>query len=151
LLEGAIQQAGRQSSIEGAETRGLAIDNELRDRVDDIVPNATIAIDRRAYIDYSDVARPEDFTDTNEDGICNDGEPFEDFNGNTSWDTDRGKADMGGARDAVLYSVTVSYPRMFPVMNLLGFDPSVTTRSRTVLRNQPYGPQNKTVPVGNCT
>jgi len=150
LLEGAIQEAGRDSTIEGAETRGLAIDNELRDRVDDIVPNATIAINRRAYVDYSDVNRPEDFTDTNDDGVCGDGEPFEDINRNGMWDEDRGVADMGGARDAVLYTVTVSYPRAFPVMKLLGFSPTVTTRSRTVLRNQPYGPQNRAAAVGNC-
>jgi hypothetical protein len=150
LLEGAIQQAGRNSTIEGAGTRGLAIDNAVRDVVDDIVPNATVEFDRRAYIDYSDVDRPEEFTDTNEDGLCNENEPFEDINGNGTWDEDRGKADMGGARDAVLYTVTVSYPRAFPVMSLLGFDPDVTARSRTVLRNQPYGPQNKAAAVGNC-
>ena len=57
---------------------------------------------------------------------------------------------MGGARDAVLYTVTVSYPRAFPVMKLLGFSNTVTARARTVLRNQPYGAQNKTAPIGNC-
>jgi Flp pilus assembly protein TadG len=151
LLEGAIQQAGRDSTIEGAETRGLAIDDALRDRVDDIVPNATIAISRRAYMDYSDVNRPEDFTDSNDDGVCSDGEPFEDVNRNGMWDAERGRDDMGGARDAVLYTVTVTYPRAFPVMKLLGFSPIVTARSRTILRNQPYGPQNRAAGVGNCT
>lgn len=150
LLKGAIHEAGRGSTLEGAETRGLAIDNNVRDAVLDIVPNAEIAFDRRAYIDYSDVNRPEDYTDTNADGLCNEGEPFEDANGNGTWDQDRGRADMGGARDAVLYTVTVTYPRAFPVMKLLGFDSTVTSTSRTVLRNQPYGPQNTAVAVGNC-
>ena len=150
LLEGAIQEAGRQSTIEGAETRGLAIDNQVRERVDTVVGNATFAFDRRAYIDFSDVERPEDFNDLNGDGVCNAGEPFEDVNGNGTWDPDRGKADMGGARDAVLYTVTISYPRAFPVMKLLGFDGTVTSRARTVLRNQPYGQQQKAAPVGNC-
>jgi hypothetical protein len=150
LLEGAIHEAGRDSTIEGAETKGLAIDNGVRNRVEEIVPNATIEFDRRAYSDFSDVERPEDFTDTNDDGVCSDGEPFEDVNGNGTWDQDRGRADMGGARDAVLYTVTVTYPRLFPVMKLLGFSPTVTTRSRTVLRNQPYGPQNRPAAVGNC-
>jgi Flp pilus assembly protein TadG len=150
LLEGAIHEAGRNSTIEGAEARGLAIDNEVRDTVRDVVPNAAVAFDRRAYIDYSDAERPEDFTDSNEDGVCNAGEPFEDVNGNGSWDEDRGKAGMGGARDAVLYTVTVSYPRPFPVMKLLGFSPTVTARSRTVLRNQPFSQQNTAVVVGSC-
>jgi hypothetical protein len=50
----------------------------------------------------------------------------------------------------VLYTVTVTYPRAFPVMKLLGFSPTVTARTRTVLRNQPYGPQNQAAAVGNC-
>ena len=150
LLEGAVQQAGRDSTIEGAETRGLAIDNQVRDVVTNLAPKAKVSFDRRAYIDFSDVDRPEDFTDANRDGICSDGEPFEDINGNGTWDEDRGRADMGGARDAVLYTVTVQYPRPFPVMKLLGFSPNVTSRAQTVLRNQPYGPQNKPAAVGTC-
>jgi Flp pilus assembly pilin Flp len=150
VLEGAIQEAGRNSTIEGAEGRGMAIDNRVRERVDPIVPNAAIAFDRRAYIDYSDVGRPEAFNDLNGDGICNDGEPFEDANDNGVWDPDRGRADMGGARDAVLYTVTLSYPRAFPLMKLLGFDGTVTARARTVLRNQPYGQQNMPAGVGYC-
>ena len=150
LLEGAIQQAGRTSSIEGAGARSLAIDTKLRSIVDDIVPNAAIAISRRAYTDYTDVEQPEDFTDTNADGVCSDGEPFEDVNGNGTWDEDRGRDNTGGARDAVLYDVTITYPRAFPVMGLLGFSETVTAKARTVLRNQPYGPQNRPAAVGSC-
>ena len=151
LLEGAVHKAGRDSTIEGAESRGLAIDNRVRDAVGNIVPNATVSFSRRAYVDYTEVGRPEEFTDTNDDGACNDGEPFEDVNGNGTWDEDAGREAMGGARDAVLYTVTVSYPRAFPVMKLLGFSATVTARTRTVLRNQPYGPQNQVVAMGNCS
>ena len=151
LLEGAVHKAGREATIEGAETRGLAIDNGVRAAVGDIAPNAEVSFSRRAYIDFSDIDQPEEFTDTNEDGICNEGEPFEDANDNGSWDEDRGSADMGGARDAVLYTVTVSYPRAFPAMRLFGFSDRVTATAHTVLRNQPYGPQNQAMAVGNCT
>ncbi len=57
---------------------------------------------------------------------------------------------MGGARDAVLYTASASYPRAFPLMKLIGFSPIVTAQVQTVLRNQPYGPQNRTVAVGQC-
>lgn len=150
ILEGAIQDAGRDGTLEGAEARGLAIDNSMREAIADIVPGATVSFDRRAYFDFSDIARPEDFTDVDGNGLCDDGEPFEDVNGNGIWDRDRGRADMGSARDAVLYTVTVSYPRAFPVMGLLGFDETVTAEARTVLRNQPYGNQDRTVEVRNC-
>jgi hypothetical protein len=150
LLEGAVQEAGRNSTIEGAEGKGLAIDTKVSTTVHHIVPSADVDFSRRAYIDYAEVGRPEDYTDTNDDGTCNNGEPFEDINSNGTWDQDRGREDMGGARDAVLYTVTVSYPRAFPVMKLLGFSNTVTARARTVLRNQPYGAQNKVAPIGNC-
>lgn len=151
LLEGAIHKAGRDATIQGASFRSIAIDNKVRGVVGDIVPQATIAFSRRAYIDFSDVARPEDFTDSNGDGACADGEPFEDVNGNGTWDTDRGRESVGGARDAVLYTVTVSYPRAFPFMKVIGFDEIVTSQARTVLRNQPFGEQDRTVEVGNCS
>src|SRR5690606_26558416 len=104
LLEGALQRAARDSTIEGAEGRQLDIDNRVRDVVDDLVVDAEIKFDRRAYTDFSDISRPEEFTDANGDGTCNDGEPFEDANRNGTWDDDRGKVGMGGARDAVLYT-----------------------------------------------
>jgi Flp pilus assembly pilin Flp len=151
LLEGAIQRAARDSTIEGAEGRGAEIDSKVRATVDDLVSNAAIEFERRAYADFSDVSEPEDFSDTDGDGICAEGEPFEDINGNGTWDADRGSDGMGGARDAVLYTVTVSYPRAFPLMKAFGFDANVTVRSSTVLRNQPYGEQDRTVVVGSCT
>lgn len=151
LLEGAIQNAARASTIEGAEGRTLSIDERVRDVVDDLVFDATIEIDRRTYTNFSDVAQPEAFTDVNGDERCNAGEPFEDANRNGTWDDDRGRDGMGGARDAVLYTVTVSYPRVFPVMKLLGLSDTVTTQSQTVLRNQPFDEQEKIVAVENCS
>ena len=150
VLNGAAQKAARDSSIEGAESNGLAIDDRVSAAVHKVVPGAAVTFERRAYSDYSDVHSPEDFTDVDKDGACDNGEPFEDVNGNGVWDSDRGVDTMGGARDAVLYTVTVSYPRAFPLMHLLGLPNTVTSKSTTVLRNQPYGPQNRTVSVGKC-
>lgn len=151
VLDGAAQKAARDSSLEGAETKGLAIDDKVREAVHRVVPGAEVTFDRRAYRDYSDIHRPEEFTDVDNDGACDNDEPFEDINGNGVWDSDRGVDAMGGARDAVLYTVTVSYPRAFPLMHLLGLPDQVTSRTQTVLRNQPYGSQDRTVKVGQCT
>jgi hypothetical protein len=85
---------------------------------------------------------PEDFVDTNSDGICDAGETFEDANSNGVWDANQGRTGNGGARDAVLYTVTVSYPRILPIGRLLGQSNTTTMISSTVLRNQPYGLQN---------
>ena len=151
VLDGAAQKAARDSSLEGAEAKGLAIDDRVVDAVHNVVPRAKVTFDRRAYRDYSDIHRPEDYTDVDKDGACDNNEPFEDINGNGIWDSDRGTETMGGARDAVLYTITVSYPRAFPLMHLLGLPETVTSQSRTVLRNQPYGTQNQAVSVGQCS
>ncbi len=106
---------------------------------------------RKAYSNFSDVKAPEDFTDLNGDGRCNAGEPFEDVNGNRAWDADRGKAGGGGARDAVLYTVRVSYPRAFPIYRFIGMSDTQVVESSTVLRNQPYDKQAAVTPtIGNC-
>jgi Flp pilus assembly protein TadG len=150
VLDGATQEAARDSTIEGAETKGLAIDDRVTAAVHNVVPNATVSFSRAAYRDYSDIHQPEDYTDVDKDGSCDNGEPFEDVNGNGIWDADRGADSMGGARDAVLYTVTMSYPRIFPVMHLIGLPEVVTTQTKTVLRNQPYGTQNRVVTIGKC-
>ena len=150
MVEGAIQKAARDATIEGAGVYDGAIDQNVSRAVGRIVPEATLQFTRQSYTDFADVNRPEDYSDLNGDGTCNDNEPFEDANGNGTWDEDRGRAGNGNARDAVLYEVTVTYDRMFPVAAFLGFEPTVTTRAATVLRNQPYAQQEDVSTVGNC-
>lgn len=150
LLEGSIQKAARDSTIEGANLTEAEIDARVTEVVQGIVPSGTVEFERKAYTNFVDVARPEDYTDSNGDGRCNDGEPFEDVNGNGMWDEDRGSDGMGGARDAVLYVVTVTYHRQFPLHEFIGVPGEVSSVARTVLRNQPYRMQEMEVTVGQC-
>jgi Flp pilus assembly pilin Flp len=149
-LQGAVQKAARDSSIENAAATQAAIDAHVSRAVRQIVPNAEMTFSRRAYSSFSDVHRAEDFTDIDGNGACNDGEPFEDANGNGSWDEDRGIGGGGGARDAVLYVVTVSYPRAFAAAKFVGLSNNYTTHAVTVLRNQPWDAQAVHGRVGNC-
>jgi len=148
LLEGSIQKAARDATIEGA---SATVDNRVTNAVHEIAPDATVQITRRSYVDYANINQPEDFTDVNRDGRCADGEPFEDANGNGRWDADRASSGQGGARNAVLYEVTVTYDRAFPVDGFVpGVSPTLSTTARTVLRNQPYDLQDDTVEIGSC-
>ena len=151
VLQGAIQDAARDSTVEGASTSTDSIDAQVRSAVLHVTPKATVSFARKAYSNYGDIGRPEDFTDVNGDGACDNGEPFEDVNGNGVWDSDRGTSGNGGARDAVLYEVTVNYPRAFPVAKLFGQSDRLTTVARTVLRNQPYALQGARAGTGTCT
>lgn len=149
MLQGAIQKSARDATIEGASTE--SVDARVEMAVRAVSANATITINRRAYTSFSDVSRPEDYTDTNANGVCDAGEPFEDANANETWDSDRGMMGQGSARDAVLYTVEVTYPRMFPIAGFMSIPNTFTTTARTVLRNQPYGLQEIQAPqVGNC-
>lgn len=150
VLHGAIQKAARDSTIEGAAAQGTVLDQRVTDMTHQIAPGATLNFERKSYSTFSDVSQPEAFTDVNSNGACDAGEPFEDANGSGSWDADMGQTGFGGARDAVLYVVTVTYKRPFPVSKLIGQSDMFTTVVRTVLRNQPYGPQNSSKTTGTC-
>ena len=150
LLEGTIHKTARDSTIQGAGGRAATLDARVEKQVRNIAPGAEITFSRTAYTSFVDARQPEDFTDTNGDGICNDNEPFEDANGNGVWDADRGQAGFGGARDAVLYEVEVRFPRLFPVHKLIGQSGHTTMTSRTILRNQPFDAQTSRSQIGNC-
>lgn len=150
ILEGSIQAAARNSTLEDATTNVAAIDAKVTSAVRDIAPLATITFKRTAYKSFSSQGKAEDYTDTNKNGRCDMGEPFEDVNENGTWDQDRGKAGLGSARDIVVYLVTVTYPRPFPVNGLLGGSPTYTMESRSVLANQPWENVPKSPPIGQC-
>ena len=151
MLQGALQRAARASTVEGAALLVSSIDDMIRQEVVEVVPDATLTFSRKAYANFSDVGVAEDYTDANNNGVCDDGEAYEDANGNGTWDQDRGTAGLGGARDAVLYTVSMRYSRKFPMASLIGLPETVTNTASTVLRNQPYDLQKSVAKVGNCT
>ncbi len=150
MLQGALQRAARESTVEGAANRVSEINKAVIDEVSPVVPEANFTFTRKSYANFSDVGVGEDYTDANNNNVCDDGEAFEDANGNGVWDQDRGTQGAGGARDAVLYTVTMKYPRMFPMASLIGLPQVVTNTASTVLRNQPYDLQRSNAKLGNC-
>jgi hypothetical protein len=152
VLHGAMQKAGRDLTLESALSRQNAIDAAVTAQVQSVMPpGSTVVLEKQSHFDFSDVNQPEEFTDQNGDNRCNNNEPYVDNNDNGNWDPDRGKAGIGGARDVVLYTATVTYPRLFPLYGLAGLPQNVTIRASTVLRNQPFDEQNDRITtVRNC-
>lgn len=150
-LNGAMQRAGRDLTLESAGSTQADIDAQVLARVKTVVPNdANITIKRLSHFDFSSIGEPEEFTDDNGDGICNNGEIFVDANTNGQWDPNKGKDGIGGARDVVLFTATVEYDRLFPVAGLIGMSDTMTLSASTALRNQPYDQQQRTTVTGNC-
>jgi Flp pilus assembly protein TadG len=156
-LQGIVQKTARDSTLESGAitTQQTALDNKVKDQVRALANNATIDITRRYYRTFTEAsaARAEVFTDTNSNSTCDNGEPYEDANRNNSWDKDGANSGQGGAKDATLYTVTMSYPRFFPIYNLVGGSNTTKVTASTVLRNQPYSDQGTyaAMQVRNCT
>ncbi|MEM7778968.1 MAG: TadE/TadG family type IV pilus assembly protein [Pseudomonadota bacterium] len=151
LVNGAMQKAGRDLTLESAGLNQNQIDAIVIDQVQNVVPgSATVTLEKLSHFEFEDIGEEEEYSDDNNDGVCNNGEPFVDYNSNGQWDADRGKAGIGGARDAVLYTAVVSYDRLFPMYGLAGLPQTAEVRASTVLRNQPYDVQTVSVETGNC-
>lgn len=151
LVNGALQKAGRDLTLETAGSRESTIDGYVISQINNVVPStATIRLEKLSHFDFEDIGEEEDYDDDNLNGVCDNNEVFVDTNRNGQWDADRGEEGIGGARDAVVYTAIVTYPRVFPMYGLAGLPQEVELRATTVLRNQPYDQQDLTVESGNC-
>jgi Flp pilus assembly protein TadG len=142
-LQGVVQKTARDSTIQNNNTAAgqAALDATITAQVKKIDNVAVVTPTRLYYKDYADAARTyEPFSDANGDGKCDNNESYTDENGNGVWDAQLGTS-AGGAQDKTLYTVTVTYPRMFPMAKLIGLSPTVTLTAKTVLAVQPYADQ----------
>ncbi|WP_034957746.1 TadE/TadG family type IV pilus assembly protein [Erythrobacter longus] len=152
LMNGAMQKAGRDLTLQSAGATESAVDAAVVNQVTSVVPaSAEIELVKLSHYEFEDIGEEEEYTDDNGDGECNNNEPFIDYNNNGVWDDNRGTAGLGGAKDAVLYTVNVSYDRLFPMAGLAGLPEKVELSASTVLRNQPYAEQVIVLSQGNCS
>lgn len=148
VLQGAVQKSARDSALESGlnSANQAAIDDRVRASVLELANNAQITIKRRFYRTFSQAAaaKAEPFpggNDTNHNGICDNNEMFEDLNRNGFRDLDGGDGGQGAAVDRTVYTVTATYPRMFPIMKMIGGSGTTVVTATTVLENQPYADQ----------
>lgn len=142
VLQGAMEKASRDGTLESGSTSTSTIDAKVQSQVRPVAGRwASYVTTRKSYSQFGKVGTAETYIDSNGNGVRNAGECFQDENGNSTWDADRGKTGQGGASDVVLYTMTATYPRMFPLARMLGWSSNVTITGQTVLRNQPYGVQ----------
>ncbi|WCT77479.1 TadE/TadG family type IV pilus assembly protein [Novosphingobium humi] len=151
ILTGAVQKAGRDSTVESANT--TTIDNAVLQAVKNINGNAAFVSGyptRKSYASFGYIS-PESFVDSNGNGVRDPGECFTDVNGNGIWDADPGVSGNGGAGDTVLYTVSITYTRLFPLGLWLGWGKTATLSASTILKNQPWAMQATTAAATVCT
>lgn len=147
VVDGAIQDVARDSSLEDGQilAKQEAVNERITRQIRNLNSHANVDITRRYYRNFTDAynAEAEEFTDTNNNGTCDNGEPFIDANLNETWDADGADEGQGQARDVAIVTVTVTYDRLFPMANLIGLPEQVTIGANTVLANQPWAEQQQ--------
>lgn len=156
IVNGAMQKAGRDMTLESAGSQQFQIDAVVRERIRKVVPNGSlITFEKKSHFDFADIGEPEPILGDDGNERCDPGERYVDVNESGAWEADRGQAGIGGARDAVLYTATVQYPRLFPVHVMADWfavklSPTITLSASTVLRNQPFDEQDRQTIERDC-
>ncbi|MFM7027320.1 MAG: TadE/TadG family type IV pilus assembly protein [Chakrabartia sp.] len=146
VLEGTLTKAARDLSLETASDTSVraALDADLRDTMRLTHKDVVVSVSREAVSRYSRVTnRSEPFNDANHNNVCDDGETFEDLNDNGDYDADTTLMDWGNADDVVIYNVTVSFSRLFPIGGFLGFSDDTALTSTRMLRIQPFSNRSR--------
>lgn len=146
LLNGAVRQASRDSTLENANTTTL--DQNVANVLAPALPGVTVSSTRKSYYDFTDIGRAEKWTDSNANGRCDNGEPYTDENGDGSWNSDIGSSGNGAAGDIIVYTATATYTPMFSVPFMKSMWGKVTLNATAVRRNQPWAAQ---VAYGSAT
>lgn len=149
ILSGAMQQAGRAAALETGPAALATIDQKVVSTVKEAAQNLTWESSKRSFSDYSKIA-PEPFKDDNSNGLRDAGECYADVNDNNQWDANPGKTGVGGAKDSVVYTMIIRYPRVFPLAGLIGWTPTQEISAVTILKNQPFSSQNTATVVTRC-
>ena len=161
VLTGAIQKAGRDSTIQGNGSQSAQIDAAVIAQLGQLAsgwtancsatPPATTRTycsTRKSYANFMNVG-PEPYVDTNANNQYDAAtECFTDVNNNKVWDS--GITGQGGANDVAVYTITITYPRLFPVAGLIGMSRTATLSASTTLKNQPWATQNVFTPQQVC-
>lgn len=149
VLNGAVQTAAREASLEGGSTDEA--DALVLDRVEHIMPGVELDTERTSYYDFADIGRAEKWNDADNNGICNDEEAYTDENANGQWDEEIGVEGNGGANDVVIYTVRATYEPVFKVPFMPEAWETRTLVSTAVKKNQPFANQeNYSSIAGTC-
>ena len=146
VVQGALHDAARRATVGGVTP--AEIDTMVRNRLDAFSDGATVDISTQSYHEFSEVGQAEPFTIDNAPfNEVNSGDCWRDFVANGDRDDDRGRDGLGNADDVVMYTVSISYDRLFPIHRLLGWSSRETVAASTLLSNQPFAGRDLTVPI----
>lgn len=142
LVEGAVRNASRFGitglEADGGVSRETAIIQQIQNDTLGMIAVDNSNIQTLVYPSFEDIGLPEPFTDNAPaNGVYDDGETFNDINGNGQWDPDMGQAGAGGPGDVVVYRVSYEWPLMLGLLTEF-FGTSIDMGASIAVRNEPY-------------
>ena len=90
VLQGEVQKAARDATLETGSSAGAALNTRVQDQVSRVISNGTWTFTRKSYSSFTRAGQAENFTDSNGNGSRDAGECYQDENGNSNWDADVG-------------------------------------------------------------
>ena len=116
-----------------------------------LIDPAGVVLSVQSYPRFEDVGAGEDFADGNGNGAYDAGETFKDCNGNGVRDADRGTSGAGGSGEVVLYRIDYDWPLWTAILTpLIGHDGKLHIQTSTVVRNEPWNPDQANQQPRNC-
>ena len=140
LLEGGAREASRFGIIgssPNAAAGEAAIQRIIRANSFGVIDANDVRIQTLAYDSFSAVGQPEPFEDANGNGSFDAGETFTDINGNKSRDDDQGEAGLGAANQVVVYRLSYDWDIMIPLFEPI-FGEELTLEASVAVRNEPF-------------
>lgn len=139
-IEGGLREAARYG-ITGQQTttdRAKEILSVLKKYAIGPVDIESGNITMKVYDSFSDVGKPEPYTDLNNNGQYDAGEPYTDVNNNGKWDADQGTSGAGTGGQIVQYTVNYTWNILTPIMrNVLGKNGKLPLSASIVVENEP--------------
>ena len=140
LLEGGAREASRFGIIgssPNAAAGEAAIQRIIRANSFGVIDANDVRIQTLAYNSFSAVGQPEPFDDANGNGSFDAGETFADINDNGSRDDDQGEAGLGAANQVVVYRLSYDWDIMIPLFEPI-FGEELTLEASVAVRNEPF-------------
>lgn len=142
LLEAGASNAAR-AGITGSVIAGLSREEKVRRAIAEatvpLLDPERLEIDTLVYPSFDSIGRPEAWSDLDGNGVHDPLEPFDDANGNGTWDSDMGRSGAGGPSEVVLYRVRYDWQPIVPVMRaILPDGGALTLRTSLAVRNEPF-------------
>jgi Flp pilus assembly pilin Flp len=154
-VEGGLKEAARwgitgQPSTDPSLTREQQIVKIIEANTYGLVQLTDANVSLKVYQSFTDVGKPEPWTDNPPyNGKYDEGEAYDDVNGDGEWSEDQGIAGAGTFGDVVEYTVHYTWGLMTPFIGrLMGQDGVMHLSASVVVRNEPNGSVWETLPGG---